>query len=66
MKELDLLLLGVVERRYDRESAAIQQAFRRLPSLPDPEILGLLTGRSRTDDEHLLYVVECLLDRGAP
>jgi succinate dehydrogenase flavin-adding protein (antitoxin of CptAB toxin-antitoxin module) len=40
-----------------------QQAFRRLLTTPDPDILALLTGRAHTDDEHLSYVIKRLLER---
>ena len=63
MKELDLLLLDYVERRYRNADADRQQAFRRLLSMPDPEILALLTGRFDTDDECLAEIVERLLAR---
>lgn len=63
MKELDLLLLDYVERCYRNVNADRQQAFRRLLSMPDPEILALLTGRSGTDDEYLAEIIERLLTR---
>lgn len=61
MKELDLLLLSFVEREYEAAPESVQGAFLRLLSMPDPEILALLTGRSTTDDEHLAHVIERLL-----
>ena len=63
MRELDMLLLGYVERYYPSAESAEQAAFRRLLTLPDPEILALLTGRARADDEHLALIVERLLNR---
>jgi antitoxin CptB len=63
MKELDLLLLDYIERWYDEAGAAGQLAFKRLLSMPDPDILALLTGRSVTDDEHLVLIIEQLLTR---
>jgi antitoxin CptB len=63
MKELDLLLLDYVERCYRNVNLDRQQAFRRLLSMPDPEILALLTGRSGTDDEYLAEIIERLLTR---
>jgi antitoxin CptB len=63
MKELDLLLLDYVECCYRDADADRQQAFRRLLSMPDPEILALLTGRSSTDDEDLAEIIERLLAR---
>ena len=63
MKELDLLLLKFVDADYAAAGEDGQRAFRQLLSMPDPEILALLTGRSTTDDVHLAAVVESLLSR---
>lgn len=62
MRELDMLLLGYVDDVYPQAGEVEQAAFRRLLSVPDPEILALLTGRSQTDDEDLAHVVERLLN----
>ena len=64
MKELDLLLLDYVDRSYASADSHRRQAFRRLLSMPDPEILALLTGRAGTDDAYLAEIVERLLARG--
>ena len=61
MKELDVLLLRYVDEVYPAADESVQQAFRRLLSMPDPEILALLTGRSVAQDEHLAGIVEQLL-----
>ncbi len=63
MRELDMLLLGYVDDTYPQAGPAEQAAFRRLLTTPDPEILALLTGRERTDDEHLAHIIERLLNR---
>ena len=63
MRELDMLLLGYVENHYLQAQPAEQQAFRRLLTTPDPDILALLTGRALADDEHLAYVIKRLLER---
>jgi len=63
MRELDMLLLGYVENRYVDAVPAEQEAFRRLLTTPDPDILALLTGRAVADDEYLAYVIERLLER---
>ena len=60
MKELDLLLLNYIDEVYSASRPERQLAFRRLLSMPDPEILALLTGRSEADDEHLAHVIERL------
>ena len=57
MKELDLLLLGFVDNSYPHATPEQQLAFRRLLSMPDPEIMALLTGRTQADDEHLAHVI---------
>ena len=63
MRELDMLLLGYLEQHYASASADQQQAFRRLLSTPDPDILALLTGKLQTDDSQLSDVIQRLLDR---
>ena len=63
MRELDVLLLSYVDGRYVDSPVGEQAAFRRLLSLPDPEILALLTGRSVTDDAELSDVIQRLLER---
>jgi len=63
MRELDMLLLGYVNNIYLDADRAHQKAFRRLLTMPDPDILALLTGRSSTDDEDLANVIERLLER---
>jgi antitoxin CptB len=63
MKELDLLLLDYIEHWYGEAGEAGQLAFKRLLSMPDPEILALLTGRSVADDKHLVLIIERLLTR---
>ena len=63
MKELDLLLLKYADGRYSAADEAERRAFRQLLSMPDPEIMALLTGRSTTDDERLADVVERLLSQ---
>ena len=61
MKELDLLLLSYVDRDFEAAGPAEQAAFRVLLSMPDPEILALLTGRAVTDDVLLAQIIESLL-----
>ena len=63
MKELDLLLLRFVDTVYTEAELPVQVAFRQLLSMPDPDIMALLTGRAAADDEHLAYVVTRLLTR---
>jgi antitoxin CptB len=63
MKELDMLLLSYVEQHYAEVGAVGQKTFRQLLSMPDPDILALLTGKATTDDEHLADVIKLLLTR---
>jgi antitoxin CptB len=60
MRELDVLLERFLEQAYPHASNAEQLAFEELLTLPDPEILALLTGRSRPQDQSLAHVVERL------
>ena len=61
MRELDTLLMRYMERAFDAADPAEQSAFESLLSLPDPEILDLLTGRMTAQDPRLQHVVERLL-----
>jgi antitoxin CptB len=66
MRELDTLLMQFVDHAYAGAPTAEQTGFRALLSLPDPEILGLLTGRSRSEDPGIARVVERLLGERLP
>ncbi len=61
MRELDVLLMQYVDVRYPGASPDEQAAFERLLTYPDPQILGLLTGRERSQDPALDAVVQQLL-----
>jgi antitoxin CptB len=63
MRELDMLLLNYLDNSYMDAEPVEQQAFRRLLTTPDPDILALLTGRASADDEYLIYVIKRLLER---
>jgi len=63
MRELDVLLLAYVDSHYSEASSADQSAFCQLLTMPDPDILALLTGRLAADDECLRNVIERLLER---
>ena len=63
MKELDMLLLSYVDNHYSNVGQIKQRTFRKLLSMPDPDILALLTGKATTDDEHLADVIKRLLTR---
>ncbi|GMW05478.1 MAG: hypothetical protein AMXMBFR8_02750 [Nevskiales bacterium] len=66
MRELDAVLMRFADRHYLAAGEAEQAAFRGLLSAPDPEILDLLTGRLRTDDEVLNRVLGMLRDERLP
>ncbi len=68
MRELDVLLMAFLDQRYASLGDEAQQAFESLLSLPDPDILDLLSGRARAQDAALRDVVEQLLatPRAAP
>lgn len=63
MRELDMLLLRYADGYYPEAGESERRAFRRLLSAPDPDILALLTGKARADDDALKHVIECLLER---
>ena len=60
MRELDVLLERFLEQAYPQASDDEQRAFEELLTVPDPEILALLTGRSLAQDRFLAHVVERL------
>ena len=62
MRELDMLLMGFMDREYAAAGPRLQRAFEKLLTLPDPEIQELLAGRLRTDDAALHDLVQRLLD----
>ena len=52
MRELDVLLSRWLEESYDSVGETDKSAFRRLLSLPDPELARyLLTGEEATDPD---------------
>ncbi|MDH3441193.1 MAG: succinate dehydrogenase assembly factor 2 [Gammaproteobacteria bacterium] len=58
MRELDVLLSGWLEEKYDAVSDDDKSAFRRLLSLPDPEIARYLLAGERAGDPDIARVVE--------
>jgi antitoxin CptB len=58
MRELDALLMRYADRHYADVCAEEQAGFRALLGLADPDILGLLMGRLRSDDSGIARVVE--------
>ena len=62
MRELDLLLLRYLDEFYPGADQAEQQAFRYLLTIPDPDILALLTGKIEAGNRELGHVIERLLE----
>jgi antitoxin CptB len=58
MRELEALLIAFVDFHYATAPGTEQDGFHALICLPDPEILGLLTGRVRSEDPGIAAVVE--------
>jgi succinate dehydrogenase flavin-adding protein (antitoxin of CptAB toxin-antitoxin module) len=62
MRELDELLLGYLEHRYDVAPEQDKQAFCALLQLSDPELMGYLLQKQQPTAE-LARVVAHILDR---
>ena len=60
MKELDVVMSGYLDRYYAKASAQDQAHFRVLLEMQDPELYGLLLGRSLIDDPDLERFIEFL------
>jgi succinate dehydrogenase flavin-adding protein (antitoxin of CptAB toxin-antitoxin module) len=60
MKELDVVLSGYLEQYYTAASARDQAYFKALLEMPDPDLYGMLLGRSEIDDPELELFVELL------
>jgi antitoxin CptB len=58
MKELDLLLLGFLERDYPAANERERDVFARLLDLQDPELFGYLVGRDEPTDPTLRHVLD--------
>ena len=62
MRELDELLLGYLEQRYEHAPEGDKEAFRSLLELPDPELMGYML-QKETPTAELAHVIEHILDR---
>ena len=62
MRELDELLLGFLEQRYEAAAEDEKQAFRSLLQLSDPELIGYLLQQEQPAAE-LAGVIKHILDR---
>jgi antitoxin CptB len=57
MKELDMILLGYLERYYSQAPAKEQEAFADLLELQDPQLYAFIIGREVPADEAIANVV---------
>ena len=62
MRELDELLTGYLDRRYDHADAAEKAAFQQLLELADPELIGYLMQREQPPAD-IAIVIQHILDR---
>lgn len=62
MRELDELLLGYLEHRYDSAAADEKAAFRELLALSDPELMAYLLYNEQPA-ARIEVVVSAILDR---
>ena len=62
MRELDVLLVAYLERRYDQAPSDEKAAFCALLELPDPELMSYLLQNEQPAPE-LADVVNAILDR---
>jgi antitoxin CptB len=60
MKELDLLLLGWLQREYPSATEARRGQFEALLELPDPELAAYLLGLTRPEGGALAALVESI------
>ena len=60
MRELDVVLMAYLERRYESDPPARQAAFGRLLECQDPDILAYLTRRAEPADADLRDVVDAV------
>ena len=62
MRELDVLLLNYLQKKYDLAADADKQAFRTVLALPDPELVGYLLN-NKPPAEELQRVITNILDQ---
>jgi antitoxin CptB len=58
MKELDVLLLGYLERCYETAPTEKQQAFAHLLDCQDPQLMGYIVGRETPLDNVLSELIQ--------
>lgn len=62
LRELDVLLLNYLQKKYDLATDADKQAFRTVLALPDPELVGYLLNNKPPADK-LQRVIANILDQ---
>ena len=62
MRELDVLLVGYLDRRYAQAPDREKAAFRTLLELSDPELMSYLLQNEQPAPE-LTDVIDAILDR---
>ena len=62
MRELDVLLTDYLERCYEVADDAEKTAFRKLLTLPDPELVGYLL-QHQVPAADIAVVIDSILDR---
>lgn len=62
MKELDVLLLGYLERCYETASTEKQQAFADLLDYQDPQLMGYIIGRETSSDKVFSELIRDICD----
>jgi len=63
MKELDLLLAGWLDTRFEQASEDQRREFEALLELPDPQLARYLLGGERPERADLAAVVDAVLTR---
>jgi antitoxin CptB len=57
LRELDVLLIRYLDRRFEQADARERAAFERLLDLQDPQIMALVIGRDVPADSDLANVL---------
>ena len=64
MRELDVLLTNYLEEHYADAGADEKAAFRKLLTLPDPDLVGYLLQKQEPEPD-VAVVISRILDRAA-
>ena len=58
MKELDLVMLGYLDRHYDNAPAEEKAVFEQILEMQDPLLYGYVIGREQPEDPAVRDVIE--------